>query len=249
MAAPRSHNAPRRGEYRCPTCGGNHKYGSRRGRRCGRQLAYPRGRAPVAPRLVWGAGRDVRPPRPQVWNEPVRSQPPPQRALTPRERAKGRIASSRRGVDQAALAYVFDSGGFYESLGDRLLDRVPFRRRFFRGHWLCLRLNAVAGAADPGAYAKLLGKSTAEGLAALGAPPFMADVLGAGAGLGLKIVMGSTPVVQLSNSLRVLIPLVCPDLERCPAERDVVKVFATPLLADQLKVISGSCRCDDDSRG
>lgn len=107
------------------------------------------------------------------------------------------------------------------------------------GHWLCRRLNAVAGAVDPGTYAQLSGKSTAEGLAALGAPPFMAEVLGAGAGLGLKIVMGSTPIAQLSSGLRVLIPLVCPDLTGCPAERDVIKVFATPLLAEQLKVISG----------
>lgn len=68
----------------------------------------------------------------------------------------------------------------------------------------------------------------------------MAEVLGAGTSLGLKIVMGGTPIAQVSDSLRILIPLVCPDFARCPTERDVIKVFATPRLAEQLKASAGS---------
>lgn len=67
----------------------------------------------------------------------------------------------------------------------------------------------------------------------------MAEILGAGTGLGLKIVMGGTPIAQVSNSLQVLIPLVCPDLAKCPTERDVIKVLATPGLAEQLKALAG----------
>lgn len=68
----------------------------------------------------------------------------------------------------------------------------------------------------------------------------MAEVLGAGTSLGLRIAMGSTPVAHVSNSLRVVIPLVCPDFARCPTERDVIRVFATPRLAEQLKALAGS---------
>jgi hypothetical protein len=164
---------------------------------------------------------------------------PPRRGRTPRERARERIGDSRQVVDELVLAYLFDLDGFYEKLADRLLDRVPLRHKIRRGHWLCLKLNTVAEAVDPGTYARLFGKSTAEGLAALGAPPFMAEVLGAGAGMGLKIAMGSTPIAQLTSSLRLLIPLVCPNFDRCPTERDVIKTFATPMLAEQLKVMAG----------
>jgi hypothetical protein len=67
----------------------------------------------------------------------------------------------------------------------------------------------------------------------------MAEVLGAGTGLGLKIVMGGTPMAHVSNSLRVVIPLVCPDFTSCPTDRDVIRVFATPRLAEQLKALAG----------
>jgi hypothetical protein len=159
----------------------------------------------------------------------------PSRDKSPRSRARTVISSSRQWVDETALAYVFDRDGFYEKLADRLLDRLPLRRKIARGHWLCVRLNGLARAVDPGTYTALLGKTTAQGLAHLGAQAFMAEVLGAGAGLGLKITMGSTPISQLTTSLRSLIPLVCPDLQACPTRSDVMKVFGTPLLAEQLK--------------
>ncbi|GAA3430965.1 hypothetical protein GCM10018954_005660 [Kutzneria kofuensis] len=91
---------------------------------------------------------------------------------------------------------------------------------------------------DPGTYAAQIQKPTRDGLIALGMPRCMANVLGAGAGLGLKIALGHTPIAHLTNALRVLIPLVCPNLDQCPTEKDVVKTFVTPFLAEQLKAMA-----------
>ena len=63
----------------------------------------------------------------------------------------------------------------------------------------------------------------------------MADALGAGAGVTLKITFGHTPIGILSKVLHVRIPLVCPNIGRCPAEIEVVKTLVTPLIADRLK--------------
>lgn len=88
-------------------------------------------------------------------------------------------------------------------------------------------------------YAKQAGKSVRDGLAGLGLPPFMAEALGAGAGATLNIVFGSTPLGDLSKTLRALIPLVCPNLGRCPTEIEVIKTYMTPALADRLKTVAG----------
>lgn len=165
--------------------------------------------------------------------------PPSSRRQVRRKHAHTTISSTRRDIDETLLAYLFDRDGFYGKLADRLMDRVPLHRKVRRGHWLCQLLNTVASAVDPGAYSDLVGGSTADGFAIFGAPPFMAEVLGAGAGLGLQVVMGQTPVSQVSNAVRVLVPMVCPDLGSCPCERDVIKVLATPALAAGLKQVAG----------
>jgi hypothetical protein len=111
-------------------------------------------------------------------------------------------------------------------------------RRAARGHWLCKQLADAAENLDPDTWAKQAGKSVRAGLSALGLPRYMADALGAGSGVTLKIAFGHTPIGNLSKSLRVLIPLVCPDMSRCPTEVEVVKTLATPFVAEQLKEIA-----------
>jgi hypothetical protein len=44
---------------------------------------------------------------------------------------------------------------------------------------------------------------------------------------------------QLSNAVRVLVPMVCPDLASRPCEQEVIKVLATPALAAGLKHVAG----------
>jgi hypothetical protein len=107
---------------------------------------------------------------------------------------------------------------------------------------LCKSLNGLARDVSPGTYAQQVQKPTRDGLIALGCAPFIAGVLGAGAGVGLTIALGHTPMAHLSRALRVLIALVCPDLSSCPAERDVVKTFATPALAADLREMAGDSK-------
>ncbi|REH55863.1 hypothetical protein BCF44_101889 [Kutzneria buriramensis] len=244
MVAARRRAKPR-DQYDCPRCGGRHRYGSQAGRECGRtrrstiyvppvptlqtvRIKQPRqsqsvGKSPT----VASSQRSSGSPRPggHLSQRQVR-----------REQAKRTLALSGLDVNNELLTYVFNRDGFYAGLAGRLLDHVPlWHRGRKRGHWLCLRLNDLAKSVDPGTYAAQIRKSTRAGLIALGAPRFMANVLGAGAGLGLKIALGHTPIAHLTNTLRVLIPLVCPNLGQCPAQKDVVKTLATPFLAEQLK--------------
>lgn len=138
-------------------------------------------------------------------------------------------------VNEYAVAYVLDEDGFYEKLADRLIESQPWLRRVSRGHWLCKQLNGAAEMLDPGTYAQQAGETVRDGLKAMGLPPFMADALGAGSGVALKIAFDKTPVGDLVKVLRALIPLVCPNMGRCPAEGDVLKTYISPGLAERLK--------------
>ncbi|HEY4453999.1 MAG TPA: hypothetical protein VGN81_06780, partial [Pseudonocardiaceae bacterium] len=110
-----------------------------------------------------------------------------QRRTSHRERARRDLTTNRLDIDSTVLSYVFDRDGFYEGLADRLLDAIPLRRSIRRGHWLCTQLNDLATGTDPDTYARQIRKPTRDGLIALACRPFIANVLGAGAGLGLKI--------------------------------------------------------------
>ncbi|GLY70868.1 hypothetical protein [Amycolatopsis taiwanensis] len=50
------------------------------------------------------------------------------------------------------------------------------------------------------------------------------------------------PQAQLAKTLRVMIPLVCPDLDVCPARVDVLKVYVSPALTGELKKFVASLR-------
>jgi hypothetical protein len=164
------------------------------------------------------------------------ARPPPSRRWQPaRAHAKEELSDARFKIEKSVLTYLFDEDGFYEQLADKLIENLPWTRRVARGHWLCKQLAAAAEGLDPDTWAKLAGRSARAGLVALGLPEYMADALGAGAGVTLKIAFGHTPIGNLSKVLRVLIPLVCPNIGRCPAEIEVVKTLVTPLIADRLK--------------
>lgn len=109
-------------------------------------------------------------------------------------------------------------------MADRLIDQIPFHHRLTRNHWLCEQLNDTAEILDPETYRKLVTRTTRKGLIELGMPEYMANVIGAGAGFDIKVVLGKTPIGHISKVLRVLIPLACPDISKCPARK---KVFNT----------------------
>jgi hypothetical protein len=140
-----------------------------------------------------------------------------------------------------AVAYVFDEDGFYVRLANRAIDKLPWSRRIrYRGHGLCVCLNDLSKGLDPGTYAKLTQTPIRAALLLLGFPKFLAEVLSAASAFGVKQILGTLPLTQLSKSLRVMIPLVCPNLDACPARTDVLKTYASPALATELKALVAS---------
>jgi hypothetical protein len=246
MAAVR--RAMPRNQYACSTCGGRHVYGSQRGRECGSQ---GHGVTQVA-RGKWGsrdAGRQ--PSWPAAPRTPYPSKPtmpaeraarPPHARPHPRNRSRETIERRLSTVSTHTLTYVFDRDAFYETLAKQLLDARPLIRRWTPGHWLCRQLDETARGLDPGTYTRQAQRPIREGLRSLGFPDFIATVLGAGAGVGLNIAVGQTPMGKLVTALRVLGALVCPNLSACPARNEVVKAFAAPSLAGELKSMEPTLR-------
>jgi hypothetical protein len=140
-----------------------------------------------------------------------------------------------------AVTYIFDEDGFYVRLANRLLDQAPWYRPTFRhGHGLCVKLNGLAKGLDPATYAQLLQQPVNAGLVALGLPKFMPETLGVASAFGAKKLLSALPVGHFTKALRALIPLVCPDLGVCPARVDVLKTYASPVLAGELKTLAQS---------
>ena len=141
------------------------------------------------------------------------------------------------------MAFVFDENGFYVRLANRALDKVPWYWRIrHRGHGLCVCLNDLAKGLDPGTYAKFTQKPVRFALLRMGFPKFMAEVLSATTAFGVKKFLGTLPQAHLYKTLRVMIPLVCPNLDVCPARADVLKIFVSPFLAEDLKALVASLR-------
>jgi hypothetical protein len=165
-------------------------------------------------------------------------QQPPLGQRTARAGARDQLSDPWFKIESSTLAYLFDEDSFYEQLADKLIESLPWTRRTARRHWLCKQLAEAAEGLDPDTWAKQAGKSVRAGLTALGLPRYMADALGAGSGVTLKIAFGHTPMGHLTKALRALIPLVCPRFGRCPAMVVVAKTLATPLVAEELKEIA-----------
>ena len=157
-----------------------------------------------------------------------------------RRRAEAVVTKAVWATNRHVVSYVFDEGGFYENLADKLIENLPWGRRTWRGHWLCRQLKEAAEGLDPDTYAKLAGQTVRDGLRTLGLPPYMADALGAGSGVTLKIQFGLTPLGNLSKALRVLIPLVCPNIDRCPGIVEAVKTLCTPAVGERLEETANS---------
>lgn len=167
----------------------------------------------------------------------------PDRKTERRRRARESLTREPSIVAGDAVAYVFDQNGFYVRLANHAIDKVPWRRRIrHHGHGLCVSLNDAAKGLDPATYAKLAQTPIRAALLALGFPKFLAEVLSATSAFGLKHILGALPAAHLSKSLRVMIPLVCPSLDTCPARTDALKTYAAPALATELKTLVAGLR-------
>ena len=102
--------------------------------------------------------------------------------------------------------------------------------RFTAYHGLCVCLNNVAKGLDPVTYAKYAQMPLRAGLVLFDCPKFLAEIFSAASAFDMKQILDTLPHAQMHKMLRVLIPLVCSDLDVCPVRQDVVKTYASPIL-------------------
>jgi hypothetical protein len=155
-----------------------------------------------------------------------------------RKVARRRLRAKMPGAAEAAIQYVFDEDGFYEGIADKLIEGLPSKRRATRGHDLCKLLNAAGTLVDSGTYEKIAGETVEKGLTRLGVDKLVARAFASGSKLLVKSAFDASSIANLSKAFRVTIPLVCPDLTRCPSEAEVLKTYATPFLSEELKAIA-----------
>jgi hypothetical protein len=56
----------------------------------------------------------------------------------------------------------------------------------------------------------------------------------------LKINFGKTDLGTPSKVLRVLIPLVCPNIDRCPGMAEATKTLCSPAVGERLREMASS---------
>jgi hypothetical protein len=225
---------------RCPV--GHHKrrencrYANRRHRSPSIPGEYS---TPSLPRL--GSPRNVTSKPPERGTAPKRSpQYQEERRVHRYQNRQILIESTTDTATEVAVTYLFQPGGAYEIVADRLLDTTRPERKFKRpsGHWLCVVLNDAARSCETGTYVDLAAKGIEQGLRkAYRMPRVVARVLADCAGTSAKLLLASTVFgsANLPIVLRGLIALVCPNLDRCPTQADVRTALLGPLAADSLR--------------
>ncbi|MCM3516239.1 hypothetical protein [Nocardioides sp. P86] len=152
----------------------------------------------------------------------------------PRERALRRVAGDN--VSDAIVTLLFDPTSSYGLLADKLLDKVPWYRRNNRGHWLCKHLERASEAIDLGTYTSMLGKDLAGLMEQSGLPRFAAQVIAKSAAFGASRAVGAASgLAHVQLGLRLLIPLVCPNFDTCPAQATSCKTLLEPGVEDMLR--------------
>lgn len=135
----------------------------------------------------------------------------------------------------AVAVILFDPGSRYRMMADEILSRMPWYRGANRGHWLCRRLEEAATALSPGTYLDRIGTAITTELVAKGVPQFAAQVIAKSMATATGRVVGSLGTDQLITTLRALVPLVCPNFERCPTQRSVCSHFVAPGIEEVLR--------------
>lgn len=216
--------------YRCSWCGNNHFYGSKTSRDHQRLI---RRQTPSSRSSPPAMARGFVKPRPARPKKPPRVPSPTDRGADRRadRRARNREALTRRLADPSAsfaVAIIFKPDSVYGVAADELLKRVPWYRRSSRGHWLCKVLEDASKAIDPATYTAAVGEGVTRTLRDAGMPEFAATVLGKSAAFGAGRAIGTVGTDQIILGLRAMVPLVCPDFERCPAQAVVCTTLLKP---------------------
>lgn len=143
-------------------------------------------------------------------------------------------------VTGGAVACAFDSEGFYVRLADRILDRLPWHLRIrHKGHALCVCLHDLTTGLESSRYAKLAQIPLHEALLRLRFPRFLADLMTSREVFGDKPILGALPARDLATTLTAVVPLTCPDLDRCPARGDVLRTYNSPASTERLRALAG----------
>lgn len=143
-------------------------------------------------------------------------------------------------MEAQVITYVFDEDGFYEKVADRMIDDLPYTKRAGRGHTICKLLGEAAKVVDSGTYEDLVGATVEGGLKKLGVDDLVATAVSTGARLAIKAAFDASSFKDLSKAFRAVIPLVCPNLSRCPEKAEVLRAYATRRIADRLKDVAES---------
>jgi hypothetical protein len=144
-------------------------------------------------------------------------------------RYNSRVAAGADAATRDALAALLEPGHGYDVLAGHLQDATSADRAAHGAHWLCEALAACAGSCGRATSVGLDAAAIADYLrGTVGAPGTVARTLGQDLATA---VGGSVRALTLGGlPLRVLLPalvvLACPDLDRCPAEADVVRALA-----------------------
>lgn len=218
--------------YRCsrPRCGKNHYYSSAIGRDHLRPVGQQTPSFNSSPLAMARGLAKARPARPK---KPPRAPSPkdPRAGRRTDQRRRNREALTRSLTDPSAslaVALLFKPDSVYGVAADELLKRVPWHRRPSRGHWLCKMLEDASKAIDPGTYTGALGDEVTRTLRSAGMPRFAAAVLGKSAAFCAGRAVATVSTDQIVFGLRVMVPLVCPDFERCPAQAAVGTTLLKP---------------------
>ncbi|OLT47880.1 hypothetical protein BJF85_14570 [Saccharomonospora sp. CUA-673] len=122
-----------------------------------------------------------------------------------------------------------------------MLARLPWHLRIrHRGHGLCVSLHDLTTGLELSRFAKLAQLPLHEALLRLRFPRFLADLLTGPETFGDKPILGALPAHDLATTLTAVIPLTCPELERCPAHGDVLKTYHSDFLAGRIRAIAAT---------
>lgn len=144
-------------------------------------------------------------------------------------RYNSRVAAGADAATHDALAALLEPGHGYDLLASHLRDATRDDRAAHGEHWLCEALAACATSCGRATSVGLDAAAIADYLrGTAGTPGTVAHTLGRDLATA---VGGSVRALTLGGlPLRVLLPalvvLACPDLDRCPAEADVVRALA-----------------------
>lgn len=151
-------------------------------------------------------------------------------------RNKDILASrARETISSGVVSLIFDPNSRYRMVADQLLDQLPWYRRWTRSHWLCAAVNDTCKVITPSTYSNYLGNNLTELMVEAEMPRFAAEIIGKSTAFSAARLMDAAGHSQLIAGLRALIVLVCPNLDRCPAQKDVCTALVAPGVEDALR--------------